>query len=100
MNRLFPFIAIVSLIGCASVPAAPPAAASQPASAVKSAPPVNLYSRIPAEIGAFRLTERTVVRGLPTDSLFRFNDGSRTILSLIIYAVVADVRVDTDSQKW
>jgi hypothetical protein len=91
---------MVSAIGCASAPAAAPAAAPQPAPAVTSAPPVNLYARIPAEIGAFKLTQRATLRGLRTDSLFRFRDGSRTILTVIIYNVAADVKVDTDSQKW
>lgn len=98
MNRMSAFIVIVSVFGCASAPA--PAPARQHASEATSGPAANLSARIPAEIGAFRLTERTAVRGAPTDSLFRFSDGSRTILSVIIYDVGADVKVDTDSQKW
>lgn len=100
MNRVAPLVVIVSVIGGAPVPGPAPAAAQQPASAGTSAPGSNLYARIPAEIGAFRLAERTAVRGLPTDSLFRFRDGSQTILSVIVYDVAADVRVDADSQKW
>ena len=55
---------------------------------------------MPDEIGAFKLTERTTVRGLPSDSLYRFRDGSPTILTVIIYDVGSDVRADPDSQKW
>jgi len=90
MNRVLAFAVLLSAIGCASAPAP----------VVAPAPAVNLYARIPAEIGAFKLTERAIVRGLPTDSLFRFSDGSRTILTVIIYNVSADLRVDADSQKW
>jgi hypothetical protein len=90
MNRVLRLAVFASAIGCASAPAP----------AVPPAPAVNLYARIPSEIGAFKLTERGIVRGLPTDSLFRFSDGSRTILTVIIYDVAADVKVDADSQKW
>ena len=90
MNRVLAFAVLLSAIGCSSAPAP----------VVAPAPAVNLYARIPAEIGAFKLTERAIVRGLPTDSLFRFSDGSRTILTVIIYNVSADLRVDADSQKW
>ncbi len=100
MNRVSGFVVIVSVLGCASAPAPAPVTVPQPAPVVMSAPAGNLYSRIPAEIGAFKLTERAIVRGLPTDSLFRFSDGSRTILTVIIYDVGPEVKVDADSQKW
>jgi hypothetical protein len=101
MSRISSLVAIVLVIGCASASAHTRVAAQQPAAAAgTSAQAVNLYARIPAEIGAFKLTERTAVRGLPTDSLFRFSDGSPTILTVIIYDVADDVRVDADSQQW
>src|SRR5688500_11689030 len=61
--------------------------ASQPAFAHTGA---RLYQRIPEQIGAFRLTQRSTVRGLRTDSLFRYSDGSRTLLTVIIYDVPED----------
>ena len=94
------FLISMSVIGCAS--AASPAGAP-PTAATATPPPAptgTLYTRIPSEIGAFRITERATVRGLPTDSLFRFRDGSRTILTVIVYEVAEDVRVDADSQQW
>ena len=100
MNGLSAFIAIVSVVGCASAPAPTPAAGPQPATPVTSAPPANLYPRIPPEIGSFKMTARTTVRGLPTDSLFRFRDSSRTILTVIVYDVAEDVMIEGDSQKW
>jgi hypothetical protein len=100
MNHAFAFIAIGSVIGCASAPVQTSAIMPNGNSTVTSAPTLNLYARIPAAIGAFTLTERTTVKGLPTDSLFRFSDGSPTIVSLIIYEVGADVKIDADSQKW
>ncbi|CAN5892232.1 hypothetical protein BH11GEM2_BH11GEM2_00960 [soil metagenome] len=55
---------------------------------------------MPDKVGAFKVTERMGIRGFPTDSLFRFRDSSKTNLSVIIYDIPADVRVDSDSQKW
>ena len=69
---------------------------AQPAAAAA----LSLYRYIPAQIGAFRLTQRAVVGGLPTDSLFRYRDGSPTILTVIIYDVPGAIRVDADSQQW
>jgi len=63
MHHMSAFTAIVFAFGCASAPGKPPAIASQPAAVPRSAPAVNLYARIPAEIGAFKLTERAAVRG-------------------------------------
>jgi hypothetical protein len=67
---------------------------------VTSAAGSDLYGRIPAEIGAFKLTERAAIGSEPTDSLFRFGDGSRTILTVFVYDVDADVKADSDPQKW
>ncbi|MEO5589743.1 MAG: hypothetical protein ABIS03_09165 [Gemmatimonadaceae bacterium] len=60
----------------------------------------SFYARIPAVIGAFKLTERTAVRGAPADSLFRYSDSSATLLSVIIYDVAPDVKAVADSQMW
>ena len=98
MTRILALLSFVSVLGCTSAP--PPTDAPRPESATTSTPGLNLYSRIPSQIGAFKLTERATVRGLPSDSLFRFRDGSPTILTVIIYDVAADVRVGDDSQKW
>ena len=71
---------------------------------VMQAPPSNpgttIYTRIPSQVGAYKLTERAVVRAAPTDSLFRFSNGSNTIVTVFVYEVPPDVRVDADSQKW
>lgn len=93
--RLAPLLGVLAATACSSPPA--PKVAATPATA---APATSLYSRIPGQIGAFRLTERASVRGLPTDSLFRFRDGSPAILTVIIYDVSADVKVGDDPQKW
>lgn len=101
--RVIPAFALVLSVGLAcqrhSNPAPVPgtAARQEPPAA---APSANLYARIPDAIGAFRLTERSTVRGLPTDSAFRFRDGSPAILSLIIYNVPPDVQVGADPQQW
>ena len=84
--------------GCRGAPRQPDLSPSPAQSAAAPAP--SLYAHIPAEIGDFKLTERSVVRGLPTDSLFRYRDSSRSILTVIIYDVPAEVRVDADSQQW
>lgn len=97
MLRLSALIGLSVGVGCATSPA--PYTAPRP----EQAAPVtftNLYTRIPDAIGAFKLTERATIRGIPTDSIFRFRDGSPTILSLIIYEVPSDVKVGDDPQKW
>ena len=80
------------------------ASGSRPATSapVATAPaqPVNLYARIPSEIGAFKLTQRGVVQAAPFDSLFRYRDSTRTILTVIIYGLSDDVKIEADSQKW
>lgn len=60
----------------------------------------TIFTRIPSQVGNYRLTERAVVRGVPTDSLFRFSDGSSAIVTAFVYSISEDVRIDADSQKW
>ena len=96
MKGVFVFLVAVCAIGCAS-------RAQEPATSRPTATPTprqTLYTRIPVEIGEFKLTQRASVRGAPTDSLFRFSDGSRTTLTVIVYDIDPDVRVEADSQKW
>jgi len=96
MKALLTLLTVASLAGgCKPAPitgATPPA----PAKPAEAWP----YSRIPSELGPFKLTERSVVRGAPSDSIFRFRDTTRTTLSVIVYDVSSDVKVDADSQKW
>ena len=100
MNHVAAFLMLASAVGCASAPASAPTAGPSRASPLTSASRSNLYVRIPAEIGAFKLTERAAVSSGPTDSLFRFSDGSRTILTVFVYDATADVKSDADPQKW
>ena len=97
MKSMSAFTAIVFAFGCASAPAKPPAVASQPAAVPPSAPAVNLFARIPAQIGAFKLTQRAAVSGAPADSLFRYKDGSPTNLTVFIYDADADGHPDLDA---
>lgn len=92
----FTVAALASIAGCGSPN---PTVAPTPAAPVASAP-ANFYARIPGQIAAYRLTERATVTGMPSDSLFRFSDGSRTTVTVIIYTISDDVKVDADSQKW
>ena len=94
MTRLW-IAAMLSVFGCASAPTPVPANPSPTGS--ESA--VNVYARIPSQVGAFKLTERTTVRGMPADSIFRFSDGSKTYLSVIVYDVTTDGG-DNETQKW
>jgi hypothetical protein len=98
MHYMSAFSAIVFAFGCASAQSKPAAVASQPATAPPPAPAANLYARIPAQIGAFKLTERAAVRGAPAESLFRYKDGSPTNLSVIIYDADTDGQNDADPQ--
>jgi hypothetical protein len=98
MHHMSAFTAIVFAFGCASASGKPAAVASQPAAVPPSAPAVNLPARIPAQIGAFKITERAAVRGAPADSLFRYKDGSPANLSAFIYDVDADRQNDADPQ--
>ena len=97
MLRLLALTGLSLVVGCATSPARSTAPRPEQAAPVTS---TNLYIRIPDAIGAFKLTERATIRGIPTDSIFRFRDGSATILSLIIYEVPSDVKVGDDPQKW
>src|SRR5687768_8497308 len=100
MKNVAAFLVMASAVGCASARSPAPAAAPSGAPPVTSGPASDLYVRIPAEIAAFKLTERRAVSGTSTDSLFRFSDGSRTILTVFVYDVDADVKSDPDPQKW
>jgi len=100
MNRISALLAVVATVGCGATQARTPAVTPQPAAAVIRTPDVALFVRIPSEIEGFTLTERAAVTGSPTDSLFRFRDGSATNLSVFVYEVAADVKVDADSQQW
>jgi hypothetical protein len=104
MSRVATALAVLGLTGCAAKPVAvatpKPTSVQAPVPVPVPAGSINPYAGIPDQIGAFKLTERTVVRGAPADSLYRFTDGSSTRLSVFIYAVPADVKVDPDSQKW
>lgn len=99
MKYVWVLVVLMSVVGCASSPTSAAPAGQQP-SAVSSAPSGNLYARVPAQVGAFRLTERAAVTGASTDSLYRFRDSSRTNLTVFIYDIAPDVRVEADSQKW
>lgn len=100
MNRISGFLAIAAAIGCGATQARTSVVTPQSASAVTRTSQGALYARIPSEIEEFKLTERAAVTGSPTDSLFRFRDASATNLSVFVYEVGADVKVDADSQKW
>jgi hypothetical protein len=60
----------------------------------------SMDDRMPDRVGEFALTERTAVRGLPRDMMFRYSDGSATRLSVVVYDVGEDVKAEPDSQKW
>src|SRR5688500_12025547 len=97
MSRLS-IVAVFSIFGCAST-STPVSTSPPPNPPAISQTPATLFTRIPSEIGAFKLTERSSVRGLPADSIFRFSDGSKTYVSVIVYDVTTDGG-DTDTQKW
>jgi hypothetical protein len=100
MNRISALLAVVTVMGCGHSQAPSPVVTPQSAPAATRAPEGTLYTRIPSEIEGFKLTQRDAVTGAPTDSAFRFRDGSPTILTVFVYGVDADVKVDADSQKW
>ena len=77
MRRVVLAVAVLAAIACSS--RAP--ARTAPSAAPAGAP----YDRIPDRVGDFALTERTSVVGLPSDSVFRFSDGSDTRLTVIVY---------------
>jgi hypothetical protein len=98
MKPLLAFGIAVAVAACAS--ASHSAATSTVAEAPAAVHTSVVYARIPQAIGAFKLTERAVVRAAPFDSIFRYSDSSPTILSVIIYAISNSSKVDADSQKW
>jgi len=97
MNRILG-IGLLGIAACGSGSRTP--ATTAVAAAPAPVHTVRPYSRIPAEIGAFKLTERAVVRGAPRDSIYRYKDGSPTLLSVIIYNISESSKVDADSLKW
>ena len=100
MNRISAFLAVVAAMACGGTQARTPNVTPQSAPPPTRAPEGALYARIPSELEGFKLTERAAASGAPTDSLFRFSDGSPTILTVFVYDVAADVKVDADPQKW
>jgi hypothetical protein len=88
--------ALLFLAGCSGAPA--PVASPSPATAAR--PSRTIYQRLPDTVAAYHLTERGVVRGAPTDSVYRFSDGTRTYVSVFIYDIPSDVKIGPDSQKW
>jgi hypothetical protein len=97
MKIVSAFVLSVSVVSCSSSPA--PVATPAPVAA-PAVPAGNVYTRVPAQADSFKLTQRSAVTGMPNDSLFRFSDGTRALVSVIIYEPGADVKVDPDSQKW
>jgi hypothetical protein len=100
MSRISIVLAVVAVLGCGATPAPTPAVTPQSGPPATRAPEGALYARIPSEIEGFKLTAREAVSGAPTDSAFRFRDGSQTNLTVFVYDVAADVKVEADSQKW
>lgn len=92
MHRSALVVVALVLVACSSRGAGP--AASHPAAAERR------FAGVPDRVGDFALTERSAIEGLSGDSLFRFSDGSTTNLSVIVYDVSDDVKVDPDPQKW
>ena len=99
MSRISAFLVVVAAMGCSPAQAPTPVVTPQSALATR-APEGALYARIPSEVEGFKLTAREAVTGAPTDSLFRFRDSSATNLTVFVYDVDANVKVDADSQKW
>lgn len=91
----------VTLAACSSATpsASTPAPATAPA-AVAARTTTTLYQRIPEKVASYSLTERAVVRGLPTDSIYRYKNGTNTNVTVFIYDPPPEVRVGADSQKW
>jgi hypothetical protein len=94
------FFTLLILAGCSASPAAAPVATPAPSVSPAGAARLSIYQRIPDSVGSYKLTQRAVVRGAPTDSLFRFSDGSRTIVTVLIYPISGDAKVGADSAKW
>lgn len=85
---------------CATILALLCVAGSASAQGAGETPARMLYARVPAVVDSFTLTERVAIRGTATDSLYRFRDGSRTIVSVIVYDIVDGSKVGPDPQKW
>jgi hypothetical protein len=64
--------------------------------------PVNptSTSRIPTQLGRYRLARRDGVEGAPADSAYRYSDGSPTRVTVFVYQIPIDVQVGADSQSW
>ena len=100
MSRTWAFLVFGAAMACGTTQAPAPVVTPQSTPAVAGAPEATLYARIPFELEGFKLTAREAVSGAPADSAFRFSDGSPTILTVFVYDVDAEVKVDADSQKW
>ena len=83
-----------------AIPAPTPAAGPQSATPAASAPAAALYARIPAEVGTFKLTERTLVEGTTGDSAYRYSDGSRTRVTVFVYDVEKEDMVEGGPEAW
>lgn len=57
-------------------------------------------SRVPTQLGRYRLTSRDGVEGAPNDSAYRYTDGSQTRVTVFVYDIPVDVQVGADSQSW
>ena len=57
-------------------------------------------SRIPVELGRYKLTRREGIEGEPNDSAYHYSDGSRTRVTVFVYGIPVDVQVGADSQSW
>jgi len=57
-------------------------------------------SRVPMQVGRYRLTRRDWIRGTQNDSAYHFTDGSPARVTVFLYAIPADVQVGPDSQSW
>ena len=84
----------VVVAACGKKPAT--TAATPAAQSAATTTPVG----IPASVGRYRLVETRPVNGLPTDTIYRFTDSTKINISVIRYAVPADVKVGSDSSVW
>lgn len=93
-------ITLLILAGCSTGPAAVPLTTPAPSVSPAGAARRSIYQRIPDSVGTYKLTQRGVVRGAPNDSLFRFSDGSRTYVTVLVYDISSGSKVNSDSLKW
>src|SRR5690349_7039020 len=93
-RRLFLFALLVA--ACArnqgAVAVAPPAPTPAPAAASAG--------DVPSQLGNYRLTGVEAIKGFPSDTIFRFTDGSAATVSAIRFPVPEDVKEGTDPQAW